>query len=117
MTRFLRPCLMLMLHREPSHGYQLLSGLDEFGIDPDSIDPSLIYRTLRNLENDQMVQSRWGTDSKGPRRRVYSITDSGEEYLAHWINELQHTRASIDSVLEAFDQLTPRKDGESNDRS
>ena len=29
---FLQPCLLVMLHRNADHGYNLLNGLDEFGL-------------------------------------------------------------------------------------
>ncbi len=44
---FLRPALLFLLTRENAHGYSLLDGLTEFGFNPDRIDPSLLYRTLR----------------------------------------------------------------------
>jgi poly-beta-hydroxybutyrate-responsive repressor len=103
---FLQPCLLVMLHRGEDHGYNLLNGLDEFGFKPGSKDPSLIYRALRELEEDGMVNSEWDPDrSLGPQRRVYQITPEGEAYLAVWVNDLRRTRREIDALLQAYEQV------------
>ena len=56
--RFLQPCLLLMLARGEAHGYSLIDELAEFGFNPDRLDPSLIYRALREMEADRLVSSR-----------------------------------------------------------
>lgn len=58
MIRFLQPCLLL-LHRRPAHGYSLLEELGEFGFEPGTLDPSLVYRALRELEAEGWVTSSW----------------------------------------------------------
>ena len=104
---FLQPCLLVMLHRSEDHGYNLLNGLDEFGFNPGSKDPSLIYRALRELEDDGMVTSNWDPDSSlGPQRRVYQITPEGEAYLESWVSDLQRTRSEIDALINAFKRIT-----------
>ena len=103
---FLQPCLLVMLHRSESHGYNLLNGLDEFGFNPGSKDPSLIYRALRELEEDGMVASQWDPDSSlGPQRRVYQITPEGESYLKGWLNDLRRTRQEIDALIQAYERV------------
>ena len=79
--RFLQPCLLLMLTRGQAHGYSLLDGLEEFGFNLDRFDPSLIYRALREMEEDSWVASHWDEDSQGPKRRVYAISSEGEAFL------------------------------------
>ncbi len=101
---FLRPCLLTLLQRGEDHGYNLLSGLDEFGFDLDYLDPSLIYRALREMEADGLVSSQWGEESLGPRRRVYGITEDGLLALDVWIKDLSRTRDEIGKLLEARDK-------------
>jgi PadR family transcriptional regulator PadR len=98
---FLQPCLLVMLHKESAHGYSLLDGLGAFGFNP-NVDPSLVYRVLREMEDLGLVSSEWDDDSLGPQRRVYSITPAGEEYLATWVADLGQTRNEIDALLSAY---------------
>jgi poly-beta-hydroxybutyrate-responsive repressor len=102
---FLQPCLLVMLHRSPAHGYNLLNGLDEFGFLPGQQDPSLLYRALREMEADGLVTSVWDADSRGPQRRVYRITPEGETYLQEWITDLKQTRREIDALLTAYEDV------------
>ena len=103
---FLQPCLLVMLHRDKAHGYSLLNDLNEFGLNPGQIDPSLIYRALREMEEIGLVTSEWDEeDSLGPQRRVYSITEEGEDYLVNWLDDLRRTRQEIDSLIAAYEQV------------
>jgi len=99
---FLQPCLLLLISREPAHGYSLLDGLDEFGFDRGRVDPSLVYRALRDMEADGWIDSDWDADSQGPQRRVYRLLPDGEQYLAEWIADLRKTRAEIDRLIQAY---------------
>ena len=102
---FLQPCLLVMLHRGEAHGYNLLSGLEEFGFQPGQSDPSLLYRALREMEEMGLVGSEWDSDSLGPQRRVYQIAPAGEEYLKGWIDDLRRTRKEIDALIAAYEQV------------
>ncbi len=107
---FLQPCLLVMLHRGEAHGYSLLNGLDEFGFNLDRLDPSLVYRALREMEAASLVTSEWGDESLGPQRRVYQITEDGEQALAQWVADLRRTRQEIDHLLTAYEQVSPSED-------
>lgn len=102
---FIKPCLLVLLHRGPAHGYSLLSGLDEFGFRPGQKDPSLVYRALREMETMKLVTSTWDDDSQGPQRRVYRITPEGEVYLGEWIADLRRTRDEIDHLITVYKQV------------
>lgn len=101
---FLRPCLLFLLARDDAHGYSLLDELAEFGIDPEQVDPSLIYRALRDMEEAGWVASEWGKESQGPQRRVYRIVPEGKSYLADLMNGLRSRRDEIDHLLQAYDK-------------
>jgi poly-beta-hydroxybutyrate-responsive repressor len=101
-SRFLEPCLLLLLRRDASHGYNLLEGLARFGFASGSVDASVVYRILREMEEAGWVSSQWDTSGSGAPRRVYSVTPDGEEYLAAWIHDLRCTRDEIDQFIDAY---------------
>ncbi|MGC8780246.1 MAG: helix-turn-helix transcriptional regulator [Anaerolineae bacterium] len=103
-SRFLEPCLLLLLRDDATHGYNLLEALDRFGFARGSVDASVVYRILREMEQEGWVSSQWDTAGSGPPRRVYSVTPDGEEYLAAWINDLRCTRDEIDRFIETYEQ-------------
>lgn len=93
---FLRPCVLLLLRESPSHGYDLLERLRAFGVgDPDA---GGLYRVLRALEDEGLVQSAWERSALGPDRRIYSLKRAGAEAL-HAHAKALHATAE---VLEAF---------------
>jgi len=53
----LEPALLILVKGEPSHGYSLLAELGEMGID--TLHPSVVYRTLREMEDLEWIQSDW----------------------------------------------------------
>lgn len=104
-TRFVEPCLLLLLHRDQTHGYELLEGLKEFSVNQTPVDSSVVYRTLRDMEQAGLVVSAWETEGSGPPRRVYSIAPPGDEYLSCWVQDLRETDRVLHAFLAAYDAL------------
>ncbi len=102
MTGFLQPCLLLQLYDQDRHGYDLLQGLQEFMAGADEYDPSIIYRIMREMEENGFVESYEGTVSRGPRRRMYSLTLEGKKQFSRWIEDLKRSRDEIDHLLAIF---------------
>jgi PadR family transcriptional regulator PadR len=101
--RFMEPVLLLLLHRGASHGYELVSALEPFGLS--NVAPGPVYRTLRGLEAVGLVQSEWDTESSaGPARRVYRLTQAGHHHLADWVDELRETDSALHHFLAAYDR-------------
>lgn len=110
-VRFLEPTLLLLLHHGPAHGYTLLERLGDFGLE--GLDPSVIYRALREMEDQGWVTSIWDDAlTQGPPRRVYSLTALGDEVLRLWAQDLQETRQLIDHLLEGYHRHMQEGKGE-----
>lgn len=65
------PCLLLLLRRRTGHGYDLVERLKTLGVTDGDSDG--VYRTLRSMERDALVQSDWtpgSADVSHQRRRV-----------------------------------------------
>jgi PadR family transcriptional regulator PadR len=109
--RFAEPCLLLLLHRDDGHGYDLLEQLQDMGFGQENLDSSVVYRYLREMEARGFVTSTWDTEGAGPPRRVYRLTSDGDEYLARWISHLRSTRETLDRFLHAYDDHMNQEDG------
>lgn len=97
---FLIPILLLHLREWNSHGYELMEKLTKFGIN--SLDHGNFYRLLRQLEKDSLVTSVWDTTSGGPAKRIYSITESGEQYLDMWANSLSEYQKMLNQFFNLY---------------
>jgi PadR family transcriptional regulator PadR len=97
----LEPTLLLLISQKERHGYTLLNDLDQMNMG--TIHPSVIYRTLRELEGLDWIQSTWDTfETQGPPRRTYTITDLGKQALINWKQQLVLHQKSIDQLLLLF---------------
>ena len=116
--RFVEPALLLLLHIQPTHGYDLLEGLQNVGFQDYPVDSSVVYRTLRQLEEVGMVISDWDTAGAfGPPRRVYRLTEAGRIYLADWVADLEATDRVLHSFLQAYKQHIAVEDDEHHNES
>jgi DNA-binding PadR family transcriptional regulator len=98
-VRLVEPALLAFLNEEPQHGYALLERLDALGLG--AINPSVIYRILRNYEEIGLVDSDWDEeDSQGPPRRVYAITEEGREAMQRAKESLIATTKRISALVE-----------------
>jgi PadR family transcriptional regulator, regulatory protein PadR len=114
-SRFVEPVLLLLLCRRPLHGYALMEGLHSLGFEQYPVDFSAVYRTLRRLEETGMVRSDWDLEeTAGPPRRVYEITDAGQTYLAHWVQDLRATDRILHEFLDAYEYEVEEQAGASS---
>ena len=102
--RFMEPCLLLLLHRSSSHGYSLQDELKEFGFAEAPVDPSVVYRALREMEEQGLLTSTWDTEGSGPPRRVYRLTTQGNQYLSQWVADLRETDRVLHDFFAAYDK-------------
>ncbi|MGE5598090.1 MAG: helix-turn-helix transcriptional regulator [Bacteroidota bacterium] len=116
MERFIEPCLILLLLKTPAHGYDLLSRLEEFGLDPERQDPGLLYRTLRRLEEDGYLTSHWDTGAGGPAKRLYEVTKDGEELLHAWSEIIRRNLRSLTAFLDLYQAHFAVKEGDGDTR-
>ncbi len=113
-VRFLEPTLLLLLHYGPAHGYTLVEQLSQYSLA--DIDPSVVYRELRDMEERGWIASSWEAEqTQGPPRRVYRLTALGDEVLGLWTQDLQDTRGMIDHLLGAYGQHMQEGKGEHHD--
>ena len=100
-VRMLEPALLLLLHHSPAHGYTFLDQLGEFGLA--DLNPSVVYRALRDMEERGWVTSTWDEEeTQGPPRRVYQITELGDQVLAQWAQDLEESKRRIDHLLNVY---------------
>jgi poly-beta-hydroxybutyrate-responsive repressor len=102
---FARPCLLLLLAEEPAHGYELIDRLRPFGFEIS--DPAGVYKTLRQMEQDGLATSQWELSSRGPARRVYSLSSDGLDLLEAWAHTLEENRRILTSYLDRYRALEP----------
>ena len=84
----MREVLLGLLHKEPSHGYELKLAIQSmFGELWPEVNIGQIYQTLGRLERAGLVGSATVAQGSRPDKRVYELTPAGRQELQRWIDE------------------------------
>ncbi len=100
------PVILMVLRHSNSYGYKLMEETTRFR--KAAISPGTMYRTLRQMEKNGNIESTWDSKANGPARRMYSITDAGEAYLAIWIESLKQYQSTVEGFLKHYHRLPDR---------
>jgi DNA-binding PadR family transcriptional regulator len=84
--RVVQEVLLALLATEPSHGYQLRARL-QLALGPlaEALNAGQVYVTLGRLEKAGLVESERVGQSDRPDRKVFRLTDAGNERVAAWL--------------------------------
>ena len=111
---WLVPVILLSLREWNSYGYKLMARARLFGFE--AMNPGTLYRTLRRMEKDGVVESSWETSGDGPARRMYAITASGEAHLGVWAKSLERYQHSVEDFFELYGSEAPPADENQDDQ-
>ena len=100
---FMTPWVLLVLKQWNLHGYLLLQQLNRMGFT--DVDHATLYRELRRLEKEGYVSSQWEMGNSGPARRVYSITEAGEQMLLGWTDVVSGYQKMITGFFDLYSQV------------
>lgn len=107
--------LLLLLGQRPSHGYELIQRLNEADFKSGEADAATVYRNLRRMDKDGLIQSHWEVGESGPGRRLYNLTLQGEECLKVWAQHISQQKAKLEIFLQSYlkfkESLSDREDG------
>jgi PadR family transcriptional regulator, regulatory protein PadR len=81
----LEAMVLSALDRGEAHGFEVLRRLEELGCGALVLKEGTLYPVLYRLEAAGLVRGEWEEDSqgrRGPRRRIYRLTDKGTRDLA-----------------------------------
>jgi PadR family transcriptional regulator PadR len=97
---WITPVALVLLREESSYGYELMERLEQF--DFEQIRAGTLYRILRRMEQQGLCRSEWEISEGGPARRMYSITEAGESYLAAWAQACEQYQNVMDCFARAY---------------
>lgn len=92
------PAALAALLYAGGYGYDMRRTILDMTDGEVDVDVGGLYRSLRRLEDDGAVVSRWCEDNVGPRRREYELTDQGVQLAEQWLEALR-ARQRLDELL------------------
>ncbi len=100
---YLQGCLLLLIAECPAHGYDLVERLGELGLA--NVDSPAVYRALRTLNEDGLLESWWEGSDIGPARRRYRLSDRGAATLESWAATIDNSASWLHAFLSRHRQL------------
>jgi DNA-binding PadR family transcriptional regulator len=100
LDKLIQPAILAMLGKGPLHGYGLAERLGKmkmFGGQPPDV--SGIYRFLKVMETQGLVDASWCFGERGPAKKSYRLTSAGEQCLGRWIETLENHRRGLNEIL------------------
>lgn len=96
----MEPAALAALLHAGGYGYDMRKTILEKTGGAVDVDVGGLYRSLRRLEEEGAVVSRWCDDetASGPRRREYELTQQGVELAEQWLDVLRD-RQRLDELL------------------
>lgn len=93
--------ILKSLSMEDRYGYDILREIEVKSEGHYKIKQPTLYSCLKRLEKQGLISSYWGSqsDTEGGRRRYYTLTDSGREYVEQMQNEYEYSRTILDKLL------------------
>lgn len=110
MSNLAAPWVLLTLYRQPAlHGYELTriirAHIEAAGM---HINMTGLYRHLNMLEKRGMLVSQWDTESSGPAKRRYVLTEDGKACLQRWLETLNMQAQLIEAFFDQAQGLLHR---------
>jgi PadR family transcriptional regulator PadR len=88
-------CVLALLARRDSYGYELTEGLAGIG----HIQGGTLYPVLLRLERAALVSAYWQPGGAGPARKYYRLTPEGAETLRRTAGDWHGFTAGVDTIL------------------
>lgn len=97
--RIIELSLLTLLKKGDGYGYKLADDMIMYNLIDKSVNIGVIYRALRNLENDGFIDSYWEDSNDGPNKRIYHINDNGITEINRMLDLLKERRKHIDTII------------------
>jgi DNA-binding PadR family transcriptional regulator len=94
--------LLGLLEQDPhrgSHGYELKRQYDQFFGRDKALPYGQVYSTLGRLVRDGRILEMGSAPGEGPERRLYAITEEGQEAFGSWLATPVAPEAYLQSLL------------------
>ena len=82
-----------------SYGYVISKSVQEITGGELQLKEATLYTTFRRLESAGVIESYWGNENAGARRRYYHLTDAGRKLYEENVADWRRYRAMISALF------------------
>ncbi|MBQ9321210.1 MAG: helix-turn-helix transcriptional regulator [Eubacterium sp.] len=92
--------ILAQLAAEDTYGYNISKTIQEITSGALSLKEGTLYTTFRRLEQAGMIESYWGDEMAGARRRYYHLTEQGKSLLEENRQDWKHYTKMLARILD-----------------
>ena len=91
--------ILAQLVNGDNYGYVISKRVQEITRGELQLKEATLYTTFRRLESAGVIESYWGNENAGARRRYYRLTDEGRRLYEENIEDWRKYRAMISDLF------------------
>lgn len=92
--------ILKVLQDGDNYGYEIIKTIFQSSNKEYELKEPSLYTSLKRLEKDKLIESYWGAESQGGRRKYYRITENGKAELKESISQWITAKRIIDTLLQ-----------------
>ncbi len=92
--------ILAQLLNKDSYGYEINKTIAKASRRQLELKEATLYTAFKRLEEGGLIESFWGNETVGARRKYYRITDAGRQTYRQMLDEWEQTKAILDILLE-----------------
>ncbi|WP_067838180.1 PadR family transcriptional regulator [Amphibacillus sediminis] len=94
--------VLRLIFEEDRYGYEISKEISSRTDQRFQIKEATLYAVFQRLEKKELIESYYGTFSKGGKRKYYKITSLGKAFLKEMAEEWKETKEIIDLFMEGL---------------
>ena len=98
MKGILESCILKIIEKNETYGYEIVVQLQNYGFG--DMKEGTIYPLLLRLEKKKLITATFKESPLGPKRKYYSLTPEGKEYVDGFYKVWQEITESVEKVFE-----------------
>ena len=91
--------ILAQLREKDNYGYQISKSVADISGGVLELKEGTLYTTFRRLENTGLIESYWGDEQAGARRRYYRLTEKGRETLKDNLEDWKRYASLLERIL------------------
>lgn len=98
----LEGCILGIISRNETYGYEIAKQLEFYGFG--EIAEGTIYPLLLRLEKNGMITAVYRQSEFGPKRKYYSLTESGREELLNFTENYRELSNAVERLFTDIEE-------------
>ncbi|MEN2768019.1 PadR family transcriptional regulator [Ornithinibacillus xuwenensis] len=94
--------ILRLIMEKDRYGYEISKEISQRTDERFQIKEATLYAVFQRLEKKELIESYFGSESKGGKRKYYRITTLGKAYFKETVEEWEETKEIMNIFMEGF---------------